>query len=101
MKLVIVTAVEFFHEDMLQLFKKAGVKAVSESNIDGYKNIPTVLTTSNWFAADKSGVKSVMLFSFTKEDKVDTLFQLLKEYNENIETNNPVKAVVLPIERSL
>ena len=99
MKLVIVTAVEFFHDDMLGIFKKAGVKAVSESDIDGYKNIPAVLTASNWFAADKGGVKSVMLFSFTEADKIDTLFELINTYNKNLETNNPVKAVVLPVER--
>ncbi len=99
MKLVIVTAVEFFHDDMLHIFKKAGVKTVSESDIDGYKNIPTVLTASNWFAAEKGGIKSVMLFSFTNDEKIDVLFQLIKEYNTNLETNNPVKAIVLPVER--
>ncbi len=99
MKLVIITAVEEFHNDLLQIFKKAEIKNVSESEIDGYKNIPTVLTSTNWFGSKKGGVNSIMLFSFTEKEKIDTLFDLLETYNKNLKTNNPVKAIVLPIER--
>jgi hypothetical protein len=101
MKLVIVTAVEDFHNEILQLFKQAGVKNVSESDIDGYKNVPTILTSSNWFANEKKGVNSIMLFSFTAKEKIDILFDLLKEFNKNLKTNNPIKAIVLPIEKHL
>lgn len=101
MKLVIVTAVEQFNNDILQIFNKADIRNFSESEIEGYKKASTILSSSNWFASEKSGTKSIMLFSFTEEDKIDILFKLLKEYNSNLETNNPVKAVVLPIERIL
>ncbi len=101
MKLLMVTSVEEFHNDILQLFKKAGIHNFSESGIDGYKNIPTVLSSSNWFAANKGATNSILLFSFTEDKKIDLLFELLKEYNNNIETNNPIRAVVLPIERTL
>ena len=36
MKLVIVTAVEQFENDVLKLFKKADIKNFSSSDIDGY-----------------------------------------------------------------
>ena len=96
-----VTAVEQFHNDILQIFNKADIRNFSESEIEGYKKAPTILSSANWFASEKSGTNSIMLFSFTEEDKIDTLFNLLKEYNNNMETNNPVKVVVLPIERHL
>lgn len=101
MKLVIVTAVKEFHNDVLQLFKKAGVQNISESGVDGYKNVPSVLTSSNWFANEKRGVNSIMLFSFTQKEKIDNLFNLLEEFNNSLETNNPIKAVVVPIEKYL
>lgn len=47
MKLVIVTAVEQFHDDILKLFKKADIRSFSESDIEGYKNAPALLSTSN------------------------------------------------------
>ena len=101
MKLVMVTAVEQFHNDILQIFNKADIRNFSESEIEGYKKAPTILSSSNWFASEKSGTNSIMLFSFTEEDKIDILFNLLEEFNSNMETNNPVKAVVLPIEKHL
>ena len=101
MKLVMVTSVEEFHSDILQIFNKAGIQNFSESGIDGYKNKPTILSTSNWFAANKSATNSILIFSFTQTEKIDKLFLLLEEYNQNLETNNPIKAVVLPIERHL
>ena len=101
MKLVMVTAVEQFHNDILQIFSKADIRNFSESEIEGYKKAPAILSSSNWFASGKSGTNSIMLFSFTENEKIDVLFKLLEEYNTNMETNNPVKAIVLPIERSL
>ncbi len=101
MKLVIVTAVEQFHNDIMTLFKKADIKNFSESGIEGYKQAPTLLSSSNWFAAEKSGTDSIMLFSFTEKEKIDTLFDLLEDFNRNMETNNPIHAVVIPVERQL
>ncbi|KGL62103.1 hypothetical protein [Polaribacter sp. Hel1_85] len=99
MKLVIVTAVEEFQEDVLKIFKKANIENFSSSDIDGYKNAPSLLMAANWFSAGKSGNESIMFFSFTNKEKIDGLFTIIKEFNNNLETNNPVKAIVVPVER--
>lgn len=99
MKLVIVTAVEEFQKDVLKLFKNANIENFSSSEIDGYKNGSSILMASNWFSGEKSGNESSMFFSFTEEEHIDVLFYLIKEFNENLETNNPIKAVVVPIEK--
>lgn len=99
MKLVIVTAVEQFQNDVLKLFKKANIENFSSSDIDGYKNISSLLMASNWFSAGKGGNESSMFFSFTDEEHIDSLFKLIEEFNTNLETNNPLKAVVVPIEK--
>ncbi|WP_026775594.1 hypothetical protein [Polaribacter sp. Hel_I_88] len=99
MKLVIVTAVEEFQKDVLKLFKKANIENFSSSEIDGHKNTPQLLKASNWFSGEKNGNESTMFFSFTDEEHIESLFSLLKEFNENLETNNPIKAIVVPIEK--
>jgi len=101
MKLVIVTAVEEFHNDILKLFKKANIENFSESTIDGYKSSNGYLVTPNWFGSKKEGNESTMFFSFTDKELIDSLFELIKEFNKNLEINNPIKAVVLPIEKSI
>lgn len=99
MKLVIVTVVEEFHKEVIKLFKNAGIESFSESDIDGYKNGSSLLMASNWFSGPKGGNESNMFFSFTEEEKIDALFNLIKEFNNNLETNNPIKAIVVPIEK--
>jgi len=99
MKLVIVTVVEEFQNEVLKLFKKAGIKSFSSSEIDGHKNSTSLLRTSSWFPSEKGGAESSLFFSFTKDEFIDTLFELIKEFNENLETNNPIKVVVVPIEK--
>ena len=101
MKLVIVTVVEQFEEDILRLFKNSKIESFSESQIDGYKNPASVFIASNWFPSEKGGVKSSMFFSFTEAEKIDTLFELIEEFNKNLETNNPIRAIVVPIEKSI
>jgi hypothetical protein len=101
MKLVIVTAVEEFQNEVLELFKKAPIENVSTSEIDGYKNTATVLGPSNWFFGSKSGEASSMLFSLTDDDHIDNLFQLIEAFNARLETSNPIKAVVVPVERGI
>lgn len=99
MKLVIVTSVEEFQKDILKLFKNANIHNFSSSGIDGYKNGSSLLMTSSWFPGQKFGNESHLFFSFTEDENIDGLFDLIKEFNSNLETNNPIKAIVVPIER--
>ena len=99
MKLVIVTAVEEFQKDVLKLFKKANIENFSSSDIDGYKNGSSILMASNWFSGEKGGNESSLFFSFTDEEHIDDLFNLIKEFNSNLETNNPLKAIFVTIEK--
>ncbi|MDG1573351.1 hypothetical protein OZ410_13560 [Robiginitalea sp. M366] len=101
MKLLIVTVVDQFKSEVLALFKKAGIESFSGSEIDGYKSLPPLMMTQSWFPGEKGGNESRMFFSFTDADHIDTLFGLMEEFNAHLETNNPIKAVVVPIERSL
>ena len=99
MKLVLVTAVDEFQKDVLKIFKKSNIENFSSSDIDGYKKTPSLLMASNWFSSEKLGNESIMFFSFTNKEKIDNLFNLIEEFNNNLETNNPLKAIVVPVER--
>lgn len=99
MKLVIVTVVQEFHNEALKLFKKAKIESFSSSDIDGYKEAPTLMSTMSWFPSEKGGSESHLFFSFTEEEKIDQLFELIKAFNSNLDTNNPIKGVVVPIEK--
>ena len=99
MKLVLITVVEQFESDIMRLLKTAKIDSFSESHIDGFKKPASLLMTSNWFPTEKGGVKSSLFFSFTEADKIDTLFALIEDFNTTLETSNPIKAIVVPIEK--
>lgn len=101
MKLLIVTAVEQYEKKVLKLFKQAKIESFSGSDIEGYKDVSSFMLNSSWFITEKSGADSSMFFSFTEDDKIDSFFTLVAEFNENLKTNNPIHAVVVPIERSI
>ncbi|WP_029036688.1 hypothetical protein [Salinimicrobium xinjiangense] len=101
MKLLIVTSVAAFQKDVLKLFKKAKIEAFSSSEIDGYKNGNNLVATQSWFPGEKGGNESSMFFSFTDEEKITEFFSHVREFNNKLETNNPVRAVVVPIEQSI
>jgi|SRR5690606_6922760 len=99
MKLLIVTVVDEFEKEILRLFKKANIENFSSSDIDGYKDNTSMVRTSSWFPSEKRGADSSLFFSFTTDENIEVLFALIQEFNQNLETNNPIKAVVVPIEK--
>lgn len=99
MKLVIVTAVGVFQKDILGLFKKANIENLSSSNIEGFKNKSSVLMESQWFSGENLSNESLLFFSFTEDQKIDLLFDLIKAYNSELKTNSPIRAIVVPVER--
>lgn len=98
MKLVIVTAVVAFQKDVLKLFKNSGIEAFSTSEIDGYKTNSSIIAAQRWFPTEKGGSDSIMFFSFTQDEKIEPLFELIKLYNLSLKTDNPVRAAVIAIE---
>ncbi len=101
MKLLIVTAVEEFEVEILRLFRKAGIEQFSGSEIDGYKDQASLLRAASWFPGTGGAVESNLFFSFTEAEKIKRLFELISEFNAQLETKNPVRAVVIPIEKSI
>ncbi len=99
MKLVLVTAVKEFQKDVLKIFKKANIENFSSGDMDVYKDAPSLLMAINWFSAGKSINESIMFFSFTNKEKIDDLFNIIEESNKNVETKNPIKAIVVPVEK--
>ena len=99
MKFLIVTAVADFREDIIRMFKEAHIDRFSGSEIEGYRNGGSFLLNPSWFMGQGKSTESEMYFSFTEDQHIDDLFERLKRYNQELETDNPVRAVVVPIEK--
>ncbi len=99
MKLLIVTAVKAFEKEVLKLFKTAKINAFSSGDINGFKTDDHENLIDNWFSSSNDKVQSVLFFTFEEQHKIEVLLDQLNEFNKEIESDNPMKAIVLPIER--
>lgn len=99
MKLIIVTSVAEYEKKVCELFKKSCIEVYSSAPIEGHKFLGVENLQDNWFSANRNTYDSIVYFSFTDEDKIDVLLENIQQFNEKQKSNNPVKAIVLPIEK--
>ena len=99
MKLLIVTAVKSYEKQAVKLFKKARILAFSNKDINGFKTLDQEDLIDNWFSSSSQNVKSVLFFTFSEEDKIELLLKELEVLNMTVENGNPLRAIVLNIEK--
>lgn len=99
MKLLIITVVEAFTKDVKKLLREADIQNFSANEIEGFKMVVPKMTNENWFSSSRNATQSHMFFSFTKTEKIDKLFPLIEEFNKKLKTHNPIRAIVVPIEK--
>lgn len=99
MKLIIITAVESFREDVLKLLKKAHIDSYSGAEMDGYSN--TASSSFGWFPGAKEGIDSHMFFAFTTAEQSENLIKIVKDFNQcSIENKDfCVKVAIVPVEQ--
>jgi hypothetical protein len=98
-KLIALTAVKEFEKKAVELFRKSSIPVWSVFNIDGFKNNPEDNLESNWFSGASHNVRSIMVFSFVDEEKIDVLTKELEKFNLTIESSNPIRLAVLNVEK--
>lgn len=99
MKLLLITAVREFEKDIKQLLKKAQVKSFSYKDVKGFKDNSEDPLEANWFATNMQETESVLFYAFVKEEKIDRLFDMVKEFNTEQVSKSNIHVAVLNIER--
>ncbi|NLP58446.1 hypothetical protein [Lutibacter sp. B1] len=101
MKLLMITSITEFEKDICALFKNSQIEVYSTYDIRGHKLQKRENIQNNWFSAHRDNFDSKMYFTFTSEELVETMLNEVKKYNAQNTSNNPVKAIVLDIEKSV
>jgi hypothetical protein len=99
MKLLVITSVLEFEKEVFKFFKDAEVKVFSTSDIQGQKHFASKNIQDNWFSSQRDSHDSKLYFSFTTEDKIDAIFKSVEAFNAEKTKSNPIKAIVLDIEK--
>lgn len=100
MKLLLITAVKEFENQIKQLLKKASVQSFSYQEVKGFKNSTGEAVESNWFGSEMNETDSILFYAFTAKEKVDALFELVEYFNIEQESLSRIHIAVLNIEKS-
>jgi hypothetical protein len=100
MKLLIVTSLKEHQPDVARLLAQAGITVFSASETTGFKNQGEENLLSNWFARSRDQYNSIFLFSFTTLENAEQALELIREHNRTRETGFPIRAFMLPVEKS-
>jgi hypothetical protein len=100
MKFFIVTCLKEYQYDVTKIFKEANIHVFSATDVIGFKDNQTPNLLEEWFAAGDEKFDSMMLFSFTANENAENGIELIKKYNEQSETNFPVRGFIVPVEKS-
>ena len=99
MKLLLITAVREFEKDIKLILKKAEVKSFSYKDVKGFKDNSEDDLEANWFATNMQETESILFYAFVNEEKVDVLFDMVKEFNTEQVSKSNIHVAVLNIER--
>ena len=101
MKLLFVTALKEYTKQVGGIFKKADIHVYSATDTIGFKDGQVPDLIDSWFSVGEAKFDSVFLFSFTGEENAEKALQLIHEHNQEFPSGFPIRAFVLPVEKSI
>jgi len=100
MKLLIITAITAFENDIKAMLQKANISTYTFSNVTGFRDISEEAISSNWFASEMNETESILFYAFVRKENVLLLFNLVNEFNVAQETHSHIHVAQLNIEQS-
>lgn len=100
MKLIIITAIKVFENEIKKMFKKSGINIFSYTDINGFRDSTEEAVESNWFGSEMNENESLMFYSFASQEKTDLLFKYANQFNETQKTLSKIHVVILNVEKS-
>ncbi len=101
MKLFITTCLKDNQEDIQKIFKQANINVFSITDVTGFKQNDSVNLLEEWFASGDEKFDSILVFSFTTIENVDNCMNLIEAFNQNSGSQFPIRAFVVPVEKSI
>ena len=100
MKLLVVTSLKEYQKTVSGIIEKAGIEVFSVSETIGFKDHRTPNLLDNWFSSGSEHFDSIVLFTFTEETKAELALTLIQKHNAENETGFPLRAFIMPVEKS-
>jgi len=100
MKLLFVTSLKEYQKTVADILNKAEIPVFSVTETIGFKDHHRTNLLDNWFSSGTEQFNSIFVFSFTEQSKTEKAIELIKEYNATNESEFPIRAFIVPVEKS-
>ena len=98
MKLLIITCVKEYQQQVIDILHQSGVAAFSMTDITGYKNGYSDSLLDGWFATEHEAFDSLMFFSFCPADKAVNARKNMDEFNATKNGDFPIRVFQMAVE---
>ncbi len=99
MKLVLITAVASFKNEIQQLLKQSGVKTYSYRDVIGFKDSSDDALATNWFGSEMHENESIAFYAFVPSENLETLYESVLNFNQKLATTSKVHVVTFVIDQ--
>lgn len=99
MKLVLITAIAAFEQDVKKMLKEAKVTSYSYRDVKGFRDASEEGVETNWFGTEMKETDSVVFYAFILQDYVNTLLEKVTEFNKKLESTSKVHVAVIAVEQ--
>jgi hypothetical protein len=100
MKLLILTCLKEYLPAITALMRQAQIDVFSVSKTTGMKTPGVVTLLDDWFGSNNGDFDSLVIFGFTGEEAAGKALTLVEDYNRANNSDFPVRAFILPVERA-
>lgn len=97
MKLLLITAIEEFETDIINILKHSGVKTFSYQSVKGYKNNGNDI--DRWFSTEHLPVDSLLFTVFAEDGFVDEIYKKIEILNSEQENFSHVHIAGVSLEK--
>ena len=96
MKLLLITAIEEFEKDVINILKNSKVRSFTYQSVKSFKNDKNEI--KNWFGKDDIAVDSLLFTVFSEYNCVDSIYKNINEFNSKQETLSQIHIVTIDSE---
>ncbi|MBS1589567.1 MAG: hypothetical protein JST52_08140 [Bacteroidetes bacterium] len=100
MKLLLITSIVEYKNDIKQILRNAEVHSYSYREVTGFKNAAADAIEANWFATNMTENESVLFYAFVPVEKVQTVLNDSNAFNARQYSQSYIHVAVISIEQS-
>lgn len=100
MKMLVITAVQSYQEEIVSVLKNSNIHAFSSTNVLGHVNHNDPNLDDNWFGGDVQNYQSILYFALLPKTQLDQVFEAVEKINEKAQSQSKIHLSVMGVERT-